>query len=269
MKYISFSIILTILVFCFDIQAQESSIDKPLEWIDFEFKDHGIWQAKEGTHGPGPIHPNQWAKKNVIVDDNGNLCLKITNNEGQWYSSEVRTKEFAKYGTYIFDMVLSSPDHLDILDANITTGVFFYEGITEKEFDIEFAKWGYPNEIRNTECSIHSPYGSYSSLFHTGSAGPEPGAFEYKKLRASISWTPHQIIYKVYRATLDGGEETYWEFQGGWEYDVNNENYQAKFIPTEEDGMRVHFNFWLLNGLAPLNNSEAEIMITDYQFIPL
>ena len=59
-------------------------------------------------------------------------------------------------------MVLGLPDHLDILDASIIIGLFFYEGVTEREFDIEFAKWGYPNEVRNTECSIHSPFGSYS-----------------------------------------------------------------------------------------------------------
>lgn len=268
MKCINFSILLLILVLCLGIRAQETSNSKFLEWIDFEFADHGTWQAKNGIHGPGPIRPNHWSNDNVTVDDEGGLYLKITNKEGQWYSSEVRTKEFAQYGTYIFDIVIGEPYHLDILDANITIGIFFYEGITERELDIEFAKWGYPSTVRNTECSIHSPYGSYSSLFHTGSDGPELGEFEYRKLRASISWTPDHVLYKVFRATIEEAEKENWELQGGWEYSVTNENYKPEFIPTEEDGLRVHFNFWLMNGLPPINNRDAEIMIINYQYIP-
>ncbi len=250
------------------IHAQETTINNPLEWIDFEFGEHGIWQSKNGTHGPGPKIPNQWDKSNVIVNENGELLLKISNHKGQWYSSEVRTKECAKYGTYILDMVLLDSIHLDVLDANIIIGVFFYEGINEKEFDIEFAKWGYPNEIRNTECSIHSPLGSYSSLFHTGSVNDTNEELIYRKLRAQILWTANQITYKVFRTIVGDAGMGNWELQGEWKFSSNYENYDSNFIPKETDNMHLHFNFWLMNGLKPTNNKESRIMITNYQYLP-
>ncbi|MEM4228196.1 MAG: hypothetical protein QXZ66_00310 [Thermoproteota archaeon] len=94
-----------------------------------------IMKSSETTKvGPSP---NYWSGKNVWVDENGWLHLKITYRDGRWYCAEVYTKKLLEYGTYVFYIT----SRIDMLDKNVILGLFAYKD-DEHEVDIEFSKWG-------------------------------------------------------------------------------------------------------------------------------
>lgn len=221
------------------------------------------WFVKNGQYNPGPKTPNMYSANNVFVDEDG-LHLNITNENGVWYCSEIHSSEIAQYGIYTFEMLLNPPIPVDQIDPNITIGTFLYEGKTEKEFDVEFASWGVANEERNTECSIHSPYGpTKSHLF-----GTHPNTNKFKSL---ISWKPEEIIFKVFYAK-DNNPDVEWVKTGEWKYSLEmlgEESFQPKYIPTVNDSMKIHINFFIMNAIPPLNGKEAELIVTDFQYEPM
>jgi len=229
----------------------------PMEWAGFK------WEVKNGLYYPGPKRPNMFSANNVFIDEAG-LHLNITQDSGVWYCSEIQSREIAQYGTYTFEMVLNPPIPVDQLDPNITIGTFLYEGKTEKEFDVEFASWGIIDEEQNTECSIHSPYGSTKShLF-----GTHP---QTNKFKSRISWAPDQIIFKAF-AAKDNNPESEWLITGEWDYSrdkIGEEVFNPDYIPTVNDSMKVHINFFIMNAIPPLNGKEAELIITDFLYEPL
>lgn len=258
--YKKMTLLILVQFFYFSLVAQITEPDNPDDWGTIEFAGE-TWQVKDGLYSPGPNVENHFSADNVTVDGEG-LHLKITEDNGVWYCAEVQTEEYAKYGTYIFDMVLNPGIPVDQLDPNITIGTFFYEEVNEKEFDIEFASWGVPNEENNTECSLHCPPEGpvKSELF-----GTHPTT---NRFRTFISWTPDQILYKVFSIT-DEGIEGEWKLYGEWNFNSENEDgvFDPLYIPTEEENFRVHINFYIQDAIPPTNNSEAELIITNYKYI--
>lgn len=253
------SLFFIIQFFCFSSFAQTKPYNPDLSWPPMEWAGFK-WEVKNGLYNPGPKIPNMFSSNNVFFDEEG-LHLNITQDSGVWYCSEIQTSEIAQYGTYTFEMILNPPLPVDQMDPNITIGTFLYEEKTEKEFDVEFASWGSIDEEQNTECSIHSPYGSTKShLF-----GTHPATNRFKSM---ISWKPDEIVFKAFTAKEDSSD-TKWDQTGEWEYSqktMGEEVFNPDYIPTVKDSMKVHINFFIMNAIPPINGKEAELIIRDFKY---
>jgi hypothetical protein len=61
------------------------------------------WNVRgEGFGGPGP---NFWKPNNVWVDDNGNLHLQVSYQNGHWTCAEVDLTQPLGFGTYQFQVI--------------------------------------------------------------------------------------------------------------------------------------------------------------------
>lgn len=235
------------------------------------------WKVKNGISGP---HNNNWGGYNNVHVDSEGLHLKIKKQDTTWYCAEVKTEDMNEYGTYIFDMEFVSPYFVEQLDPNIIMSTFFYKDSAPygPEFTIEFAKWGDANDDKNTEFTIfkdednskHYPQFQTESDLDT----------IHHKIRTYISWTEDQILLKVFRS-LDANGET-WELMdipneedeySEWTYNSScthpGYSFDPEYVPSDDDNMHLHINFWLNEATAPTNGQNAEVVITDYRYIPL
>jgi len=131
------ALVLTLSILLTSVHSAEICGRSTFTWkgISWESKDSGTAQW-----GPGP---NFWDKNNVCVNDYGHLVLKITNTGGVWKCGEVHSPSTYALGTYTWKTVTDFTQQ----DKNIVTGLFQYPNYNNpyalKEFDIEFARWGY------------------------------------------------------------------------------------------------------------------------------
>lgn len=195
------------------------------------------WDVRNGSGGPGP---NSWSDSpnNVWVDAEGQLHLKIRKEAGTWYSSEIYAQQSYGYGEYRFYVA----SNVEKYDPAIVTGLFTYETDT-REIDIEFSRWGNPaNED-----------GWYT--VQPVIAGSQQN-FALNLLNDSsthtFTWESNSIFfqsYQGYQSTLPSTENLISE----WNYTGNN-------IPPAGNE-RLHINFWLFGGHAPVNQQDAELVI--------
>jgi hypothetical protein len=78
-----------------------------------------VWDVKTNTVplGPGPCLYSD-SNSNVWVDGQGQLHLKITNQNGQWYCAEVISRSILGYGNFTFSVNSTVAN----LDPNIVLG---------------------------------------------------------------------------------------------------------------------------------------------------
>lgn len=105
------------------------------------------WYVKTGPAplGPGPNLFSDRAE-DIFIDGQGYLHMRIAENDGSWYSTEVVSYDTVGYGEYTW---VISGDYENIPN-NTVLGLFTWntEGFFEEansEVDIEFAKWNDPN----------------------------------------------------------------------------------------------------------------------------
>ncbi|MBC8142034.1 MAG: glycoside hydrolase family 16 protein [Armatimonadetes bacterium] len=213
------------------------------------------WEIREqGKSGPGP---NYWNPKNVWVDKNGYLHLRITRGNGakknEWHCAELNTKQKFGMGEYVFE----TAGRIDQLDRNVVLGLFDYPVFGEvpmltNEIDIEFARWGnaaYPN-------------GNFTIYPATGKRGTNDShTFEY-----SLAGMPSDVVaaHRFTRSAKSVALAT----------SVRNKTLaQWTFAPTEarfvpQKPLAIHINLWLFEGNAPTDNKPVEIIIRNFVFTP-
>jgi len=193
--------------------------------------------------GPGPNYFNDSAE-NVWLDGNGYLHLKIIIRDGKWYCAEVYSELSFGYGTYVFTLAPG----FENLDVNIVVGLFTYLD-DENEIDIEFARWGQLG-AQNGQYVVQAS-SNIGNLYRFNM--PEPG----EKSTHSFTWCEEYIRYwSVWRTDIN----------------INSNNLITEWFYTGNDNPapsteRVHINFWLMDGLAPTDSKEAEIVIEKFQFL--
>ncbi len=232
------------------------------------------WDIKTGFNGPGPNfftnHPND-----VFVDDNGYLHLSIMQREGTWYSTEVISQDTFGYGTYVWT-VQGDPVNID---RDVVLGLFTWDNNTfqtdgNSEVDIEFAKWGDPNEEFTLQYGVQPiAFGQYNSerVFKPESAnsnwiGVSTHAF---------TWTDSIIVWESWKGNTYGAGTP----DATWSFDLNNPAKQ-KFegpnvsdpiiIPAPGSTTNARMNFWLNSGVeGPFFPFRSEIILQKFEFIPL
>ncbi len=188
----------------------------------------------------------------------GRLHLKIVQTDGVWSCAEVVMLEPLGFGIYRFE-ISGRPD---LLDRNCGAGAVQLSAIGEgrpdgtNEIDIEFAQWGNTNVQNRLNWTVYPPR-----------PGPEKGHKEVPiALNGAASthrftWTPEGVSYGSFHGYADAGEAYP---IAKWNYAPEDAAARVPQLP-----LAVHMNFWLLDGKAPSDAQEAEIVIRSFSFTPL
>lgn len=241
------------------------------------------WLVKSsaGTAGPGPNYFSD-DPKNVWVDDQDRVHLKITHQDDKWYCAELITQEPTGYGTYVYELTTK----VDKLDQNIVFGLFTWDNHTWKtdansEIDIEFARWA-EADAPNLHYSVHP------------SRGPDDPSGRHRERYTSThmkqntdvsthvaKWTPTQIDCASYQGS---GYPTpavllEWSFDdknpARITVDADGNRTEKILIPKPSPTTTAHINLWLLDadgdrlGDPPLDGQEVEVIVSKFEYQPL
>ncbi len=203
------------------------------------------WEVRYSPEPSGP-GPNRFLPDLVWWDEQG-LHLAIREVNGVWWSSELYTREPARYGTYRFFVEA----RLDQLDPQMVVGLFLYAppNPTPREVDIEFARWG---DARNPWGQyVVQPYDAPGHLFRFGGALPDA------RTTHEFRWTPGRVVFRSWlgHRPAPGSLLAEWTYEGA-------------DVPKEAPDLRLHINFWLFRGAPPQNGQGAEILIRQVTFEP-
>lgn len=206
------------------------------------------WYVRpDGVGDPGG---NNWKEENAFVDSDGYLHLKLTYESGEWYSSEVFTKDRFYFGTFQFQV--NAP--LASMDKNVVLGLFQYPtpdigANGTNEIDIEIAQWGNPATDRL----------DYTIWPVNAALGPSGTSFP---LDLTGTWTTHR--YKWSSSQI--------HFQSTHGHFDDNRYPIADYIFAPPDplqriaqhAMPVHMNLWAFGPPATHDAVEVVIMAANY-----
>ena len=211
------------------------------------------WRLKNSPHrkiGPGP---NFWSQspKNVYVDKEDRLHLKIVPAGNRWFSTEVEITEPLGYGEYCLKIsCLESP-----LDRNAIFGFFIYLN-DRNEIDIELGRWG--GETKGGTFALQPSF--FPGNLHRYSVNlTDSGS------TLCFGWFPDRVefshYFSHYKEKVDeiGTDES----NGIAEKWV----YRGESIPAGP--LRAHINFWLYRGENPKEKKPLEITVREFNFEPL
>ena len=225
--------------------------------------------------GPGP---NKFTNSsdNIFLDATNSLHLKITKVNNSWYCSELISSKSFGYGTYIF----TTSSDLTTLNEKVIFGLFSwsdysFQAQANSEVDIEFSKWNIASDSLLLTCSVQPVWFDNPAPYLERTRKPP---MQVKKLKTTCThlfkWTPDLVTWETYEGDTYPGTN----LLASWSYDKMNmprsklEGGLASnpiVIPSPDDSTNVRFNLWLLNGQAPSDNKEAEVVIKSFRFIPL
>jgi hypothetical protein len=243
---------------------------------DFAFSGYQ-WKYKNAVTPVGP-GPNRFSGTSDFawVDANGELHLKIAKKNNVWTCSEIISTKVFGYGTY----VMTCKNDVSVFDKNAVFGFFTWDSYSfqtqaNSEIDVEFSRWGNANDSNLLSYSAQpvwfSTPGPYAERTHKPTV-----ATKYMKqpMTYMFRWTPDSIHWESYEGLNYPGVNKVSE----WTFTKNNiarqkiEGNQTSnpiIIPAPSDSTNVRFNMWLLNGAAPSNNTEHEVIISNFKYAPL
>ncbi len=243
---------------------------------DFEFSGYQ-WKYKNNADPVGP-GPNRFlgTSENAFVDAQGYLHLKITKKNNLWYCSEIiSTKEFS-YGTYIFTCL----SDIRNFDQKAVFGFFTWDNYSfqkqgNSEIDVEFAKWDVPSDSLLVTYSVQPVWFSNPTPYQERSRKPNIATkYISKPMTYMMRWTPDSVAWESYEGeTYPGSNKT-----SEWSFNSSNRSRNKIegsrisdpiVIPAPSDSTNVRFNLWLLNGVAPNNGLNHEVIIKNFNYIPL
>lgn len=235
---------------------------------------------------PGPCW---YSQNNAFTDNGGDLHLKITNDSGTWHCAQVAAPPQAQqgqqltqtygYGTYTFNLASA----VDGLDPNVVFGLFTwsddpayapYSGQayspwtnnpyadqpgsniypSHSELDLEFSKWGNPNNPDNAQFCVQPYTTNPCHQFFM-----PPG---YSSSTAIINWLPDGISFKVQDPS--GNVIAQYSYPGSVPPPGDNGGWLGP-VPSLQ---QVRLNLWLVNGNPPQNGQDAEVVVSNFTYTP-
>ncbi|MBZ5725271.1 MAG: hypothetical protein LAP87_09765 [Acidobacteriia bacterium] len=189
--------------------------------------------------------PQFFVQDNAYVDAFGQLHLKITQCSGSWCAAEVYTKQAVGYGTYQFTI----NSQLNNLDPNVTLGLFTWDAQADdqsnREWDIEFGRWGNPGASSNAQYVVQ-PFDGPSNL-QKFVMGPFASSIH------TVTWSANQVSFL---STANGSQISRWIYPNA-----------SLPVPTPGD-VHLHLNLYVARGQAPATQIGQEIIIGNFQYIP-
>ncbi len=207
--------------------------------------------ARDQPIGPGPNYFSD-SNENVWVDGQGQLHLKITNDNGTWNCAEIFSKQHFGYGHYRW--YLSSD--ISQLNENAVLGLFTWDqnpAYNHREIDIEFARWGDPSNDNNAQFTVQpatTEGNNYTFSLDSGSASVH--GFDWSNIEVSFL-----SLYGQTSHLTDSNSET----AASWAYNGTD-------TPPAGNTTTTRMDLWLLDGTPPSDNKPIEIVISKFEFTP-
>jgi hypothetical protein len=248
---------------CFEIPSIPEAIvwvvidrSPPLRTLSFAGYN---WQVKRRDFPAGP-GSNYFSDKegDIWVDIDGHLHLTASKQDNIWYCTEAISTNSFGYGTYIF-VTRSRPD---LIDPNVTLGLFTWETAAHqehhRELDIEFSRWGNPEEPTNAQFVVQPcsacPGCTNCSRFTVDLENTDGYLTNY------LVWQPEFVefrsYYGRYSQTLPPPSAL-----------VHQWIYRGPDIPTPGNE-NIRMNLWLVGGQPPTDGQEVELVISDFVWQP-
>ncbi len=234
---------------CSDPRAEE--VGQVSQAASIAWKGHS-WNVTAG----GMAGVAQGSLANVVIDNNGYLHLKITNNGGTWTAAELFTTDRLGFGTYQWQ--IDGP--IDRFDKQVVLGLFPYGpaagigGDGTNEIDIEYSFWGHAH-------GVNGDWTNYPA------SGTTVGEMSYKfSLNGGTLSTSRFIWNKtsIQDFLIDGfqpvGSTT--DLIKSWTYAPNNPT-----VNIPQQALPLGMNLWCFEA-TPSDGKNVEVVIRDFQFVP-
>jgi hypothetical protein len=218
------------------------NVEEPVYQIEFA---NVTWNVKGVVH-ENPDN-NYWcnSSRSVMVDEDGQLHLKARSINGRWYCSEIWTDQFVDYDHFTFYVA----SNVDEYDQNAVAAMFLRRGYDgdEAEIDIEFSKWGNPNETHNGWYVVHRPESeSASDSFALNLDG------DYSTHK--IEWSEGNLYFQSYYGHYPDMESQ--------DLYIHDWSYPYSDFP-ENDNIRLHFSLWLYGANPPTDGQEVDFIVSN------
>jgi len=206
-----------------------------------------IIKTSDSLVSPGPNYFSK-SKKNVWVDKDGYLHLKITRREDKWNCVEINSEKSFGYGRYI--LYLAS--RVDSLDKNVFLGMSTYSDSVEykhREIDIELSRWG--------------GSGGYNGQFVVQPWNVLGNVYRFN-MKLKDNYSVHSFNWQkgiIYFQSICGEKYVIPDSTNT----IKVWNYTRDGIPLPGDE-RVKINLWLVNGKAPSDSLETEVVVRKFEF---
>ena len=218
----------------------------------FNFSGYG-WSVKTGSGsqvGPGPNYFSD-STNNVWVDAQGLLHLKITYTNNTWQCAEIISDRSFGFGQYRFSV--SAP--VNNLDPNAVLGLFTYSddaAYNDREIDMELSRWDYAFGSNDVEDYAIAPYGNGQTLRFPLPANTTNSTH-------SFIWQTNSVTFQTVRGDFASPPA------------VSNilESWNCPTGIPPAGGEQVHINLWLDNGSPPVNGQPVEVILSQFEFVPL
>ena len=227
-------------------------VTRPSSGVRFlSFSGYNWWvKTSAGVVGPGPNYFSD-STNNVWTDTNGWLHLRITNRSNAWQCAEIISARTFGYGNYRFELNSVA----DNLDPNVTLGLFTWSddpAFTDREIDVECGRWQNAADTNNAQFVVQ----------------PFDGANHLVRYRvpSGLADSTHLFVWESNRVSFQSQSNA---------YSVVATNLISSSVFTDATAVpqtgdeNVHLNLWLVQGTAPVNNSEVEVVIKNFNFVPL
>lgn len=241
--------------------------------LDFSHREWIIKHAKNQI-GPGSNYFSH-KKRNVWIDGDGALHLKVADGDDIWKSVEVVSRDTFGYGTYIFTL----EGDLNDLDPNVTFGLFTWNSNTFKtqansEIDIEFAKWGSLGEENVLQYAVHPVGIGEEQKFRVHRPDLDTTCWNGVSTHA-FTWTDTCVMWQSFKGESMQPEDlvSLWRFDNSSSPVIKKEEglrSDPVLIPEPEGATNVRMNLWLAKGpfVGPIKKRATEVIVRNFQYIP-
>jgi hypothetical protein len=209
------------------------------------------WFVKEASElvGPGPNFFGSGSDQ-VWVDSKGFLHLKIREKNGVWYCAEVFSQRKFSNGRFTFQLA----SRVDNLDSRVVAGLFTWNThprAYHQEVDVEFSRWGNPDD-GNAQFVVQ-PYSRAKNIHRF--------QIELKGDYSTHEFTTGRdfVFFESYHGHVEKS------YPGGT---INSWLYNSTQGPRIRNA-EIRINLWLVDGMPPTNQREAEIIIRKVTYIPI
>ncbi len=272
-RNIILSSIVVLMTACY--QSPPPEIEPGVIQGDFAFSGYQ-WRYKDASSPVGP-GPNLFSGTTDFawVDANGHLHLKIAKKNNQWNCSEVISTKVFGYGTYTMTCVSDISDFNEkVVFGFFTWDSYSFQTQANSEVDIEFSRWNNANDTNLISYAVQPVIFSnpvpYTERTERGVVNT---ALLKKPMTHMFRWTPDSVLWESYEGTTAGINKV-----AEWIFTKNNitrrkiegnRTSDPIVLPAPSDSTNVRFNLWLLDGAAPSNQQEHEIIISNFTYKPL
>jgi len=229
MKKIIFITFLLLSLMCITASATTYPVGGVIHWKGYD------WTLKSGYTGPSYNYWNNTGV-NCWIDDDNKLHMMIRNNTetGNWECTQLNNQYSWTYGTFTWE----TESQIDEFDPRTVVGLYTYKD-DNHEIDIEYSNW--VDEPNKTQYSVQP-----NTI--TGNKITYPLNISGNKVTHIMEWKPTYIRFKTLEE--NGSVISQWNYTN------------ISGIPTDAENLRM--NFWLINGLPPNNNSNHELVLTNF-----